>query len=900
MTTKVLKDSALLNLVVSISKFMFYRFNVSFLFIIVLLIEIAGAIEIPEVSFYGEEISSYYVGPSFATVDIAYDNKTSYETYLEKITIESKTIKESEYDTEKPGFMYSGKFLTGFASIFVGDKAFRNYIVKKFLNKDYYAVINGYNSYKEKLNDSIYIDEVKLLYSLSLKMTGNISEAVENLIEMSKKESDFAMYAQDTVFTYLYEIRDYDRLLDIKDKIVRFSPYSLYITLKVLLEKNEFRQIIDLLNANNFRNGVFEQFALVSHYYEGEYSNVLQYKDSATKDTIFFIIDAAINISDIDYAKSLINTLNDNEMINYFNGRLAILDSNITDLERYTNALSKDKNKLNLMFLYLHKYFPDIDLAFLDAINFTDMSYKDYVYFYSALYSLRQKDYLTAASFLQRITFNPSLVREANFYLGTAYVNLDKERAKHYLTKYINDGNNKKKIDTARYFLGNIYLVEGDTNSALVITSSCEEPYCVDLKSRIFINRGDYDKAIELANMLDNDRKYYYYGVNFYNKKEYKKALEYLQKIEKPDIETNKLVMLTYFKLNRLHDALNILNRYKELPSFKKEAVDFLFLSGEYDMVLNLTANEKSPYLLLIRAKSLYSLKKYKESLSVFEKLLNQKDYLYDTILSLINIYDKLYKGDEYVDKSLALINKYNFDKKDELLVKLINQTTEENVNLSIGLINYFLDQFKGSTYLDDVYLARSKVFHNIKKDDQCIADTNYLLKKNPNNIEALYMQAVCYENVDKSMAGKIYAKLIAFDNAYTDVSYRKIVEMSNEKNVLMKAAKYFEKKDEAFYMSAMIKYLDLEDMEKLSEYEEFINKLKSSKNLKYISVGYYLYGKLLEARKQYSKAADSYMKGYYLYEKSEYAKNSLKRAYEIYKRINDKVSADKVKKLLK
>ena len=296
---------------------MFFRSSI-FLIISLLVVSFLEAIELPDVSFYGEEISSYYVGPSFANVDISYDNKSSYETYLEKITIESESIKESEYNTKKPGFMYSGKFLTGFASIFVGDKAFRNYIVKKFLSKDYYAVINGYNEYKEKLEDSKYIDEVKLLYSISLKMTGNISQALENLIELSKKRNEFAIYAQDNLFNYLYEIRDYDKLLEIKNYIVQFSPYSLYIILKVLLDKNEFRQIIDLINANKIEENVFKQFALIAYYFEGEYSNVLQYKDLATKDTIFFVIDAAINMSNIEYGKSLINTLTDNEMINYF------------------------------------------------------------------------------------------------------------------------------------------------------------------------------------------------------------------------------------------------------------------------------------------------------------------------------------------------------------------------------------------------------------------------------------------------------------------------------------------------------------------------------------------------------------------------------------------------------
>ena len=286
--------------------------------------------------------------------------------------------------------------------------------------------------------------------------------------------------------------------------------------------------------------------------------------------------------------------------------------------------------------------------------------------------------------------------------------------------------------------------------------------------------------------------------------------------------------------------------------------------------------------------------------MDVFEKLLKDRKYLYDVVLSLINIYDKLYKGDAYIDKSLALINKYNFEKKDELLVKLINQTTEENVNLSIGLINYFLDQFKQSSYLDDVYLARAKVFHSIKKDDQCITDTNYLLKKNPGNIEALYIQAICYESLDKDMASKVYTKLIENENPYTSLGYKKIVELSNDKKTLLKATDYFKNSDDQLYTSAMIKYLDLEDINKLSEYEDFINKLKSYKSPKFISVGYYLYGKLLEGKKQYSKAADSYMKGYYLYEKSEYAKKSLKRAYDLYKKINDEESANKVKKLLK
>jgi len=102
-----------------------------------------------------------------------------------------------------------------------------------------------------------------------------------------------------------------------------------------------------------------------------------------------------------------------------------------------------------------------------------------------------------------------------------------------------------------------------------------------------------------LADRLDSDRRYYYYSVIFYNRKEYEKALEYLQKIAKPTVESDKLVMLTFFKLNRINDALSVLNKYKELPEFKKEAVDYLFLVGEYERVLSLTSDERTPYFLI-------------------------------------------------------------------------------------------------------------------------------------------------------------------------------------------------------------------------------------------------------------------------------------------------------------
>jgi len=76
-------------------------------------------------------------------------------------------------------------------------------------------------------------------------------------------------------------------------------------------------------------------------------------------------------------------------------------------------------------------------------------------------------------------------------------------------------------------------------------------------------------------------------------------------------------------------------------------------------------------------------------------------------------------------------------------------------------------------------------------------------------------------------LAGKAYATLINKDGAYRDVAYKKVVELSNDRSVLLRASKYFENNNDELYMKAMIRYLDLEDLDKLGEYEEFINNLK-------------------------------------------------------------------------
>ncbi|MDY6820082.1 MAG: tetratricopeptide repeat protein [Deferribacterota bacterium] len=863
-------------------------------------------IKIPDISFYGKEITNYYVGPSFASINLKYDKKTDFDTYLKKINIEAESLKESKYTSEKPGLMFSGKFLTNFSSLFVGDKAFRNYIVKKFLERDYFAVISGFENYGDKLQDTEYYNEVKFLYAFSLKMTGNTNQALNYLEDLSKNNDEFSLYSQDVLFSYLYDIHDYDRILSVKEDIVRFSPFSEYIVLKVLLDRNRFDEIIELVDKNTqniSKNNIFNKFKIIAYYYKKEYKTLLDYIDIADNESIFFIIDAAINIGKMELAKNLIVNLSDSEMINYFNGRIAIAGNNVTKLERSINRLQEDRNKLNLVFLYLDKYYPEIDLAFMDSVNFKDRSYKDYIYFYSGLYLLEKNDYLSASTFLQRIAFNPALVSNSYFYLGYAYANQDMDRAIYYLTRYLNmESAHGEKLAVAKYLLGNIYFIKNDINKTLIVISDCKEDFCLDLKARTYISKKDYTKMLKIIDGLEPDKRAYYRAVYYYNTKKYDKSLQMLKNIEKPTAESDKLLMLTFFKLDKKDSALEIFRKYRELSDFRKEAVKYLFLSGDYKMVIDISNKDDDPYIKLIRAKSLYSLKEYNRALSIFNELLTYEKYRYDVIFSIINIYDRLYKDKEYIEKSLSLIKRYNFDNKDLLVLRLINRSLDDNVNFTIGLINYFLDNFKNSEYLNDVYLGRAKLFNKIGKNDECIVDTNYVLDIAPKNIDALFIQATCYEATEKfESAVDNYKKLIELNNnPYTEISYKKLIEYSNDKDIVYEACNYFKEKNDRLYTKGMIRYLDLVNMEELPKHVDFITKLKKYKDPDIAAAGYYIFGKLLEGKNDLKTAASNYLNGYYLKESSEFSKKALERAYNIYKNLNDLDNAKKVKKLMK
>ncbi|MEF3255819.1 MAG: hypothetical protein K6348_09735, partial [Deferribacterales bacterium] len=84
-------------------------------------------VKLPEFSFTGKEIGSVSLKPVFPEININFKSKSTLEIYLEKIELEQKGINQSSYESEEPGFMFGGTFRTALASIFIGNKAYRNY-----------------------------------------------------------------------------------------------------------------------------------------------------------------------------------------------------------------------------------------------------------------------------------------------------------------------------------------------------------------------------------------------------------------------------------------------------------------------------------------------------------------------------------------------------------------------------------------------------------------------------------------------------------------------------------------------------------------------------------------------------------------------------------------------------
>jgi tetratricopeptide (TPR) repeat protein len=880
--------------------------KIIFILFLVIPLYLNAAIKVPTFSFIGKEISKFEINSSFSNINVKFNGNTKFDTYLTNATLEFKDVDKTEYKAKDPGFMYSGEFGTGLSAVFVGEKAYKNYILKEYLSKNYISVLSAYKEYIKKLKKEKYITEVKFLYALSLLETGGYQEAEEILKEIALSDNDFSEYAIDRLMTYYFKSGNYTKLIDFSKQIEVLTPHPLYLTLYTYAKQKNYEEISKLIKKYESykRNNTFiYDFEIISNYYMGNFDKVSELSEHYNESTKFFIIDSLLMVNQKNKANELINKLKDEQMKAYFMVKSSILDGETEMATYYISKVEDETDKLNLYFFYITHAFPHLDVKFINSFQLSPIN-MDYINFYKGIYFLEEKQYIKAAHTLEKVNFKPELLITSYFYKAIAYTNFNPKKSIYYFLKYISLGNDEEKITISRFMIAQFKYLDKKYNEAMAVLSGCSKPYCKELKAEIYIKQRKFKTALSTLKNLKTDKALYLKAVCYFNQKDLKKSKALLLKIKKPNPDSDLLLMTIYYKNSNFKKANLIFEKYHNDEKFINAAIKHLFLKGKFNEVLTILNNSEplTDQQKLIKAKALFSIGKHKEAELIFKDFINRKIFLYDSIYGLISINQASNKKGDFVKSSLNLIEKYDFDKKDFLIVQLAKLALEKNeINTGIKLINTFFKKYKKSPYTTDAYIVKAGLFMKLKRYDECVSDMNSVLKKYKNNEDALFQKAECLEYIDKDKALDTYKILSQKSKRFKSVAYIKIIQLSDDKKELLKAADYFKNVDTLKYLEASEKFLNkISDRNEILKYDEMVYNLLDSNNEKFVPAGLYYTAIINLQTNNYKQSARYALKGYYLFKKSKYSKSYLEIAKEAYINLKDEESAKKIDKLLK
>jgi tetratricopeptide (TPR) repeat protein len=882
--------------------------NIVLIFTLVLIF-ISGAVarvKLPEFSFTGKEIGNVSVKPQFPQINIQFRTKTTIDIFLEKMKLEQKGIDSKDYKFEEPGFMYGGSFRTALASIFVGPKAYRNYMAKKFLNKEYLSVIDSYESHHEKLKGGDLENEIKLFYALSLMEMGNTRTGVPVLVELSKGNDNITYYAQDKLFEYYSKINDIDGKLGACQAIKHFSEYGLYNCLDTYYKKNMLKSVIELSDLNQQlmdKNISLNVYKIASLYILGDVKSVMGYDPGLYREVSGYIADAHLENGQIDKAQNIISKITDKDEKLFYMIKMAILKGDKNFLLENFNNVKQDNNKLFLMLYYITKKFPNVDIGLISNIKFENPIYYDYSNFYTGITLLNLKRYQEAIEYLNKISFYEELKEGALFYLAICYYYTDYGLSEVFFKKYLETGKDNEKLLLSRYMLGQFYFVDKKYDEALDIINSCSTINCDELKAEIYFNKGDFKQAITVAATVGTDRALLIAASSHFNLQEYKDALNQLKRVKESSRDSDLLLMLTYFKLSEIGSGLDVYKKYNYDREFTENAVKYLYLSGNYNEVVNIlrTRDNLSGEQELILANSYFSIGKYDEAMKIYFNMIDKKTYIYESAYGIFSI-AQTRKDIKSVEKLLSRITEIKFENKDILFLNMVRYLKENGSSkTALARLNDSIGNFTSAGTVKDAYLLRGYLHENLGMYDECVKDVDKVLGYNNKDEEARFLKAECLKNINKTNALEIYTSLAENSKRFEYVAKREIVNLTDDPVRVKDLLDYFKTKDDLFYYDSVVRMLGLLELRKdLPEYEKYVDELIATKSEKYVPIGYYYKSVLMYTKGDLKNALNYAMRCYYVYPKSSFAQKSVQLALQIYKKNGDEESVKKVEDILK
>lgn len=278
----------------------------------------------------------------------------------------------------------------------------------------------------------------------------------------------------------------------------------------------------------------------------------------------------------------------------------------------------------------------------------------------------------------------------------------------------------------------NIYLEENKFHKAKVLVNRSLNIKSDSLKSNIskaklLIYDGKYDEAEEILvkyDKINNTDLFMELGKLYYKEELYKKAICQFQKCLEinPDSFYARLELVKAYYVN--NNAKKFIKNLRECLS-----INNLFILDKENVIFNI-------------GKLLYLRKKYKEALSIFEKLItknNPKNYLYyleqiKCIVSKKNLFNKNLFSNIFKKAKKINLNATNFELKiyEKELVSLANKYYLNNVNILMAenLFNKAYRIKNNSIYLK-TKLAKIALLKGDFYKAKVLIDESYSLNKN-------------------------------------------------------------------------------------------------------------------------------------------------------------------------
>ena len=862
-----------------------------------------AAVSLPDFAFTGQELTGFSIRPSFKQVSVSFSVQSGFDSYLKQESFELKQVDSKEYQSADPGGMYSGSFGTSLSSVFVGEKAYRNNIVKGYLDKQYLSVIQSYEKYYPKIAKTQYEQEVNLVYAFALLETGSISKAMDIMKGVAYGDSTFAGAASDRIMQYYLETRLYEEADIFASGLKTVTPYSLYGWLYSLLQLQRYERVISTFNAHSeitSKDKRFYDFLITAEYSLGKFDEVIANRENAGNNTMALLADSCLVRGDVKCAVNSYNSIPDNNMKNVIYGKIAVAEGNHKEAEKVLAALDSDEDRLNIFFFYIGRNFPFIDLSFMDKFVFESKINNDYNKFYRGIWYLSKGDEMNAIRQIDGIIFNRDLINTAYYYRGLAYSSIDPHRAQRYFLRFMELSQDEQKLMVTRYMLGQIYYLDGRADDALMLLQPCATDYCRVLKGKIFIDKKDLNSAwSSVDGVKGNDAAFVRASIQ-YNKKNYKDALAQLKPISPKDVQSDLLLMLTYLKLGDSSSAGDVFNRHSKDERFMDAYLDNMMLAGQYQQVLKLTDGNKDRYRL-VRSKALFSLGRYQEALAGFRSLVDSGLHSFDAWYGILTCYSAM-KDDKRFDDAAREITqvRQQFDRKDFLVLQAAKMALDtKDTRLATMLLNHFFDNYDVSPYKRDAYLLRGQLFRDTGRLEQCLEDAQ-MMQKGGRSDEGLFLKGECLQTSKPDDAKVIFEDLAKNSDRYRELSYAKLVDLESNPKDLKPAVLFFRNRDTDIYVKGLEKYFSMLSASQLTGEKALLDGLVKDANPAVLPLAYYYSGTAQYGAREYETSAATLLKGYYLYPNSKYADKSLDKAADAYDNLGRKDEAEIMRKKIK